>query len=610
MKSKPIIRTLVLVAMAATVACLGQVPASAANGTLQGRVTDLDTGAAVSNVLISAFGSGTYSGRTNSSGNYSISLPPDNYHVLADGSGYAQAHQYGVGVGDGGTTNFNFAITKRQGSISGRVIDSAGNPVAGDILADSTEGNGFGNSQMDSNGSFTITRLPPMAYWVHAFPSNPAQPTTAISGVRVNDGQTTNVTIQLNSGAARIVGRVTYSDGSPVANAALYIDSGQTASAWSGQTDSNGYYVSSHLPLARYNVHTSGVFGWPNQVVWNIDPFQGQDTIINIQLTNQVGGIAGFIKDINGQAIAGAAVDAFSTSSNGPWGWQSVTSGSDGWYHLNMLVPSDRYQIFVSVPGRPQQRADFVPVTAGKTTQPLNFIYTFSGRGVASNPLGGFYVLAGDGTVFAMDGAPHYGAPAFGRDIARGIAAMPDGKGYMVLDGHGGVHKFGSAASGATANLANPYFGWDIARGLAISPTGKGFGVLDGFGGFHSVGDAPQPGTGRLPYWRNWDIARGVVISPSGNGLYILDGYGGVHTTGDGVPRANPYFGVDIARGVIVTPDNGGYALLDGLGGIHTMGNAPGPFGGSWLGHDGWRGMTFHSGRYQLVRHDGLTARF
>lgn len=49
-----------------------------------------------------------------------------------------------------------------------------------------------------------------------------------------------------------------------------------------------------------------------------------------------------------------------------------------------------------------------------------------------------------------------------------------------MLDGSGGLHAFGGAASAT----GGPYFpGFDIARGLAISGS---FGhLLDGFGGLH-----------------------------------------------------------------------------------------------------------------------------
>ncbi|MCZ7529182.1 MAG: N-acetylmuramoyl-L-alanine amidase [Acidimicrobiia bacterium] len=82
------------------------------------------------------------------------------------------------------------------------------------------------------------------------------------------------------------------------------------------------------------------------------------------------------------------------------------------------------------------------------------FVIGLYNNGVAleENPNGGWYGLDGSGEVSAVF-APHYGDPDFNWNIARDIAVMPDGKGYIVLDGFGGLHKFGSAAQGTMKNL-------------------------------------------------------------------------------------------------------------------------------------------------------------
>ncbi len=103
------------------------------------------------------------------------------------------------------------------------------------------------------------------------------------------------------------------------------------------------------------------------------------------------------------------------------------------------------------------------------------------------------------GKVMAHGGAPDYGSPSFSFDIARDIAVMPDGQGYAVLDGWGGVHLFGSAFY-KLANLPIAYWpGWDIANSIAISPSGRGFAVLDGWGTVHAGATRlpSRPRTGR-----------------------------------------------------------------------------------------------------------------
>ncbi len=226
-----------------------------------------------------------------------------------------------------------------------------------------------------------------------------------------------------------------------------------------------------------------------------------------------------------------------------------------------------------------------------------------SGRAVAANPNGGYYLLAGDGQVTARDGAPSFGSPRWPyQDLARDIAVMPDGAGYAVLDAWGGVHRFGSARNlpGGTSY----WRGWDIARRIAIAPDGRGYAVLDGWGGVHGVGVTVPRG---LPYWRGWDIARGLAFTPTG-GAYVLDGWGGVHAAGGAPQFAGPYWrGWDIARDIAASPSGSGYAVLDGFGGIHVRGSSGvRAASGGYVRADLWRGLAASANGYLAVRADGL----
>ncbi len=225
------------------------------------------------------------------------------------------------------------------------------------------------------------------------------------------------------------------------------------------------------------------------------------------------------------------------------------------------------------------------------------------GRGVALHPDEGSYVLTVDGRVHAFDGAPSFGWAEL-HGLARAIAVMPDGEGYVVLDGWGALHRFGSASR--LRSLAEPYWPrWGIARDVAITPTGNGFAVLDGLGGVHSRGDAPAgPGT----YFPNHDIARGIAITPSNRGVYVLDGWGGVHASGDARRGSTPYWpNRDVAKAIVAAPEGTGYAVLDGWGDIHTSGTAPrADAGGSGRS---WRALDVRGSGYLAVRGDALSQR-
>ncbi|MBM3673552.1 MAG: hypothetical protein FJW88_01165 [Actinobacteria bacterium] len=224
------------------------------------------------------------------------------------------------------------------------------------------------------------------------------------------------------------------------------------------------------------------------------------------------------------------------------------------------------------------------------------------GRAVAGAATGGAVVVGGTGAVKTY-GAGGFGAPTFGFDIARDVAVMPDGQGYIVLDGYGGLHKYGSAATGVMGTLYGAYWpGWDIARSISITPDGQGLLLLDAWGGVHSMGTAPRIGG---PYWRGWDIARAIAVSPDGQGAYLLDGFGGVWPLGTATSVGAPYFGWDIARDIAAKP--GGYVVLDGFGGVHGYGTVANGMNPQYFGADRFRGVTILSdGRLAVVRNDGV----
>ncbi len=194
-----------------------------------------------------------------------------------------------------------------------------------------------------------------------------------------------------------------------------------------------------------------------------------------------------------------------------------------------------------------------------------------------------------------------------GWDIARGVAALPGGRG-VVVDGWGGVHGFTfDDGSGAPVAHGSPYWkGWDIARGIAVLPTGTGGYVLDGWGGVHAfaIGNAPMPAavTG-VPYWKGFDIARGIALEPDGRGGYLVDQWGGIHRFGGApVPNAGGPFwpGQDMVRGIVISPDGSGGWLLDRSGGMHPFGTGGDPPPPATVGGPYWPGAAFARGAAAL----------
>jgi hypothetical protein len=242
------------------------------------------------------------------------------------------------------------------------------------------------------------------------------------------------------------------------------------------------------------------------------------------------------------------------------------------------------------------------------------------GRAVAANMNGGYYVLNGDGTVTAYNGAPLFGSQlSFTSDTARDIAVMPDGQGYVVLTSIGVVFKFGSAADAANlGNVGFPYVpGQDQYRSIAITPDGKGYLILDEYGTVTKWGSAatgPMAALGS-PSWPD-DHARAVAVMPDGAGYVVLDNFGGVTklgsaTTGLVGSGATTYYGQDAARDVLIVSAFGvafGYYTLDSWGNVSNTASlpavvnpTPSPFA------DRWRSMAIVGGRPFLLRNDGTT---
>lgn len=176
-------------------------------------------------------------------------------------------------------------------------------------------------------------------------------------------------------------------------------------------------------------------------------------------------------------------------------------------------------------------------------------------RDVEVTPAGdGAYVLSGYGTVEAFGEAPHFGSCFFGsfihpfdaaRDLdlvygttekASGLPSGGDVSGYYILNCLGQVKTFGYAMHLGEAN-----FGYDIARALEVAPNGTGYLILDGYGQVHGFGSMEQIAADlatQNPFFA-LDLARDLEITPTGAGWHILDGYGNIISVGDAIALDN-----------------------------------------------------------------------
>jgi len=194
--------------------------------------------------------------------------------------------------------------------------------------------------------------------------------------------------------------------------------------------------------------------------------------------------------------------------------------------------------------------------------------------GVAKSPnTTGYWLVAGDGGVFAYGGAPFYGSMG-GVALAQpvvGMAATRDGRGYWLVAADGGVFAFGDAqyfGSMSRLHLAAPVVG------IAPSVDGAGYWLVGADGGVFAFGDAQYFGSMAKRHLRAPVV--GIAVDVTTAGYWLVGADGGVF--GFGATFFGSLGAQALARpvvGMAATTDGYGYWLVGADGGIFAFGDAP-----------------------------------
>lgn len=310
-------------------------------------------------------------------------LTTGGYNVVVSKNGFANAHEYGVLVTDGyETTGVDFNLGDKIGQISGRVTTLKGEPLAGvALLADSIEGDGFGNSVSDSNGYYLIKDLAPMSYVVHA--SHPAYASLNIKALVQQGITTSGIDIRLGSASGSISGKV-MKDGQPAALANIYAnmrDCEMSCAYGNGIADDDGNYIIENLLPGVYDVHVSSVPGYTNQVRYLVDLDEGSVNGIDFNLSNGDSIVEGIAKDVDGNLLEGARIQFFQVSNPGVWGF--VTSDQFGYFSATGLWAGD-YHIYGEHINFPTVILSYIPVPEKDPSQ-IELVFGQE-RALAVNP--------------------------------------------------------------------------------------------------------------------------------------------------------------------------------------------------------------------------------
>ena len=257
------------------------------------------------------------------------------------------------------------AVGAPAGSISGRVSDGSGNPLAG-ICVNVESGPG---TQTDESGMYSIVGLDTGSYRVGYSDCNPTARYVsqwylghADSGsadlVSVTDGADTSlVDVELALGVS-VSGTVTDTGGTPISAISVNVNPVNPGMSTGTQTDANGNYTTSPLPPGDYRVQFSDngptpVWArqyWSQQSSWNMA------NTLTLKLTDGAvhpgidahldaeAKIEGTVTGPDGAGISGVCVDA-NVANNGGYDWvNGTTTATDGTYTIGQL-PADEMRV-------------------------------------------------------------------------------------------------------------------------------------------------------------------------------------------------------------------------------------------------------------------------
>ncbi len=208
--------------------------------------------------------------------------------------------------------------------------------------------------------------------------------------------------------------------------------------------------------------------------------------------------------------------------------------------------------------------------------------------GIAATPNdGGYWLALKDGSVYAFGDARFYGdlrserfhggSPNLppGAPVT-GIASSRDGKGYYLLAGDGSVYTFGDARFHGSEG---DYKASGVPVAIATDPVTGGYYIATSSGHLYNF-DAPFHGSQISGHY--YPVV-GLAEMHNGKGYWMVTSSGAVFAFGS-AKRYGSLTGRTVV-GIAAGDNDRGYYLADSLGGVHPFGHVA--FHGSVLGRTG-----------------------
>jgi protocatechuate 3,4-dioxygenase beta subunit len=406
------------------------------SASISGRVVD-SAGNPIEGASVTARGSGQsfiHAASTAEDGSYTIDgLAAGSYTLEFSKSGSSFLTQYlgGTSSSQGATVltvALGDSLTHKDmtlptaASISGRVVDEAGNPIEGVSVAASSTTSGSGNARTAADGTYKVDGLVAGSYTLQ-FSKPGSYPTQYFGGtsssqkatvLTVASGDALRLTDMTLLTVALISGRVVDAAGNPIAGVSVSANS-TSGGYGSAQTAADGTYKVDGLAAGSYTLQFSKWrSSYVSRYLGGTSSAQGAtvltvaagDALANKDMTLPTGAsISGTVRDSSGKPLAGATIQAESLADG--WAVSHATSGADGTYTVAGLEAGEYLVSFSEKSSTPEYwddktwaTAESITVTLGQKVVGIDSMLTVGAsiagvvRDAQGAPIQGVYVVA------------------------------------------------------------------------------------------------------------------------------------------------------------------------------------------------------------------------
>jgi len=284
-----------------------------------GTVTNTQTGNPVADVSLTVVEIPALAGLTGEDGGYIIEdISLGSFRVRASKPGYVTlVSDTLIASSEGTSVICNFAL--EPGGFHGKLL-CGGNavpagvtvnmwkktdgPIESRLAADSNLQQNFFTTTTDDEGGFALLDIPDGIYFLHV-PTYQLWP----KEVEVDCSSSEIVNFEL-PGISELRGKISYADGSPVANTSLYLHSGDNDYSIAGyHTDEQGNYVIKHV--ARLNYALSIIKSIADQSAQHVVKCTVQSApqqVVDVKFPPLSASISGRLTDENGQPKSGVQI--------------------------------------------------------------------------------------------------------------------------------------------------------------------------------------------------------------------------------------------------------------------------------------------------------------